>query len=465
MKEKHSWGNELIAGMKLSQLAEELDGELKGEDLMFSSISTDTRSLIKEDLYLALVGENFDGNSFVEEAEKKGACAAITSRDVDAGIPTLRVADTHLALREIARLTRLRSTAKVVALTGSQGKTTVKEMLGAILGNSADCLATEANFNNTIGVPLTLLRVEERHKYIVIEMGADCAGEIAFSVSATQPDVALITNASPAHIEGFGSLDGIVRAKGEIIEGLKKDGVLVLNGDDAHVDDWIARAGDKKKVLFSYNNTSGAAEYYAADVEFQKDGTSHFNLITPAGKQVIRINFLGKHNVLNAVAAAAVAIETGVSLEDVAQGLAGLNPVKGRLSKFVGINGCVIIDDSYNASPGSFSAAIDVLASVPGRTILVAGDMKELGAETDSAHAFVGEYAAKAGVTELWAVGEKSKLMVAAFKAKGRHFSSKDELLQALISIAGSEMTVLIKGSRAARMDDIVMALKSDGEN
>lgn len=465
MKKKHSRGNELIAGIKLSQIAKVLDCEMKGEDLMLSGVSTDTRSLVKEDLYLALVGENFDGNDFVDEAEKKGACAAITSRKVDAGIPTLQVADTHLALKEIARLTRLRSAAKVVALTGSQGKTTVKEMLGAILGNSADCLTTQANFNNTIGVPLTLLRVEERHKYIVIEMGADCAGEIAFSVSATLPDVALITNASPAHIEGFGSLDGIVRAKGEIIEGLKKDGVLVLNGDDAHVDAWIARAGDKKKVLFSYNNASGAAAYYAADVEFQKDGSSHFNLISPAGKQAIKIDFLGKHNVVNAVAAAAVAVEAGVGLKDVAQGLAGLNPVKGRLSKFVGINGCMIIDDSYNANPGSFSAAIDVLAPISGRTILVAGDMKELGAETDSAHAFVGEYAAKAGITELWAVGEKCELMVAAFNAKGRHFSSKDELLQALISIADSEMTILIKGSRAAGMDEIVIALKSDGEN
>ncbi len=454
----------MIGTMTLSLLAEELDGELQGEDMIFSNVSTDTRSLSNGDLYLALVGENFDGNNFVEQAKRKGACGAVISRDIDSTLATLRVIDTHVGLAKIANLTRQRSTAKVVALTGSQGKTTVKEMLGAVLGSCADCLITEANFNNTIGVPLTLLKIEEQHRFIVVEMGADRAGEIAFSVAATQPDIALITNASPAHIEGFGSLQGIVLAKGEIIEGLKDDGVLILNADDAHINDWLVRAGSKRTVKFSYSNSLGTAEYYAADVQVQNDGSSRFSLITPVGKQTVTIDFLGKHNILNAVAAAAAAIEAGATLEKVAQGLAGLKPVEGRLSKFVGLNGCVVIDDSYNASPSSFFAAIDVLSHMPGRKILIAGDMKELGAEANSAHISVGEYASSTAIDEVWATGEKAKLVIDAYQGQGRYFSSKDELVQALVAIADSELTVLIKGSRGARMDEVVASLTPSGE-
>ena len=454
----------LIGNMTLSLLAQELGGELLGEDVVFSSVSTDTRSLKRGDLYLALVGENFDGNNFIDEAMRAGADSAVISRQVKSQLPAVRVTDTRVAFAKLANMNRQRSAAKIIALTGSQGKTTVKDMLGSILNNSADCLTTKANFNNTIGVPLTLLKLEKQHKYAVIEMGASAAAEIAFSVSATEPDIALITNASPTHIEGFGSLQGIVTAKGEIIDGLKKDGVMVLNADDAYVSDWSARAAGKRSVRFSYENTAGDAQYFASEITRRGDGTSSFNLHTPKGEQVLSIRFLGKHNVLNAIAASAVAMEAGASLTDIEEGLAELNPVPGRLSRLSGMNGCHLIDDSYNANPESFSAAIDVLSRFPGQKILVMGDMNELGIDTDSAHRRIGRNAAGAGIDALWATGEKSKLAIDAYADRGRYFENKEELIKALINITNSDLTVLIKGSRGAKMDEVVTALKIDGE-
>ena len=454
----------LIGNMTLSLLAQELGGELLGEDVVFSSVSTDTRSLKRGDLYLALVGENFDGNNFIDEAMRAGADSAVISRQVKSQLPAVRVTDTRVAFAKLANMNRQRSAAKIIALTGSQGKTTVKDMLGSILNNSADCLTTKENFNNTIGVPLTLLKIEKKHKYAVIEMGASAPAEIAFSVSATEPDIALITNASPAHIEGFGSLQGIVTAKGEIIDGLKKDGVMVLNADDAYVSDWSARAAGKRSVRFSYENTAGDAQYFASQIIWQGDGTSNFNLHTPKGEQALSIRFLGKHNVLNAIAASAVAMEAGASLTDIEKGLVELNPVPGRLSRLLGMNGCDLIDDSYNASPESFSAAIDVLSRFPGQKILVMGDMKELGIDTDSAHRSIGRNAADAGIDGLWATGEKSKLAIDAYACNGRHFEDKEELIKALINITNSDLTILIKGSRSEKMDEVVAALKIDGE-
>ncbi|MEX0963623.1 MAG: UDP-N-acetylmuramoyl-tripeptide--D-alanyl-D-alanine ligase [Pseudohongiellaceae bacterium] len=451
--------------MTLSQLAQEIDGDLLGEDVMFSNVSTDTRSLEKGDLYLALVGENFDGNNFIADAQSKGACGALVSRAIDSSIPLLRVDDTHCALGKLSSIARRRSTAKVVALTGSQGKTTVKEMLGSILASAGPCLATEANLNNTIGVPLTLLKIEERHQYVVIEMGANSAGEIAFSVAATKPDIALITNASPAHIEGFGSLQGIVSAKGEIIDGLQLDGVVILNADDAHVHEWVARAGQRRTVKFSYSNAAGDSHYFVSAVEELSDGTSRFNLHTPQGETSLTLGFLGRHNILNAVAASAAAIEAGATLNNVAAGLGNLDPVAGRLSRVPGMNGCSLIDDSYNASPSSFFAAIDVMSGLGGQKILIMGDMKELGADTDSAHISVGEYASKAAIDEFWATGEKSRLAIDSYAGKGRHFESKEELITELKAISNPELTVLIKGSRGAKMNDVVNALRIDGEN
>ena len=450
--------------MTLSLLVEELGGELTGADLEFSCLSTDTRTLARGSLYLALAGNNFDGNEFVNAAAEKGACAAVVSRELESIIPTLRVVDTHAALGKISALNRKRSRAKVIALTGSQGKTTVKEMLGAILTAAGETLITQGNLNNTIGVPLTLLDLEPRHDYAVIEMGANSAGEIGFSAGFTQPDIALITNASAAHIEGFGSLEGIVSAKGEIIDALGAEGLLILNADDAHVHDWILRAGSRRTVLFSTDLGRENADYSCSDIVLGARGKVSFNLITPMGQRRIAIKLLGVHNVANSVAAAATAIEAGASLDQVESGLASLQPVPGRMHPMVGVNNSCLIDDSYNASPSSFRAAIDVLGSCSGLRFLIAGDMKEMGKASESAHSAVGEYAAKAGIDKLWAVGEQSEITVKAFGSGGRHFSKMGELMTACQDMAASDVTFLVKGSRGAGMDAVVIVLRASEE-
>ena len=451
--------------MSLLQIAEQLDGELIGEDVAFANISTDTRALTADDLYLALIGKNFDGNNFIDEAKSKGAAAAIVSRVSEVDLPQLKVPDSHIALGRLANLNRNRSSAKVIALTGSQGKTTVKEMIGSILSNRADTLITSANLNNTIGVPLTLLRIEKNHQFAVIEMGADKAGEIAFSVSAAEPDIVLITNAAAAHIEGFGSLAGIVSAKGEIIEGLNEAGLVLLNADEAHLDDWLELAHKRRTVLFSLKNETEESNYFASRISSNSSGEMSFTLNSPAGTCEISMQFLGTHNVLNAVAASAAALEAGASLHNVAVGLANLKPVSGRLSPESAQNNCLLINDTYNASPNSFRAAIDVLSSLPGHKVLVAGDMKELGEEAETFHKWVGEYAKRAGVNELLAVGENSLLTANAFGSNGRHFSSLQRLVTVCKSLTNAETVFLIKGSRGARMEFVVNELISDEES
>ncbi len=452
----------MIGSMTLSQLKNEIGGELHGPDVEFSTVSTDTRVLQKGDLYLALCGENFDGNKFVVDAIRKGACGAISTEAV--GLPdggsVLVVQDTHEALGKIASLNRLRSDSKVVALTGSQGKTTVKEMIGSIFGLGENALITEANLNNTIGVPLTMLQISSEHTRVVLEMGANSPGEIAFSVNAAKPDIALITNANAAHIEGFGSLQGIVEAKGEIIDGLSDEGTVVLNADDENCVQWIDRAANRKKVFFSYINEAGSAEYFASEIEMAEDGAVKFNLNTPEGSKVTSMFLLGEHNVMNAVSAAAVAMEAGATLDDVSAGLSKLQAIEGRLCPVAGIAGSRVIDDSYNAGPDSFVAAIDVLKNCKGRRILVAGEMRELGDESEKAHSFVGSYAAEAGIEELWASSESCLPMTKAFGSRARLFTNQDELLNACKNIAAADVSFLIKGSRGARMDLVVNELR-----
>lgn len=445
--------------MTLSALAETLGGELAGRDVEFSSLTTDTRKLVSGCVYLALQGERFDGNDFVRQAQELGASGAIVSRFADCELPQLRVADTHAALGRIAAENRLRSKARVVALTGSQGKTTVKEMIGAILTEHAPTLVTEANLNNTIGVPLTLLKLADEHEFAVIEMGANGHGEIGFSAGIAKPDVALITNASAAHIEGFGSLDGIVRAKGEIIDALKTGGTMLLNADDANCPVWQQRAGGRKTVLFSQENRPGNAQYFARTIAIDANGRTVFTLVTPQGEKQISMNLLGKHNVTNSIAAAAAAMEVGASLDNIVTGLGKVTPVDGRLFPMKGVRGCRLIDDTYNASPSSFRAAIDVLMCHQGTKYLVAGDMRELGSESESAHRQVGAYAAEAGVDCLLAVGELSRMTAAAFGEKARYFSSQAELIVECTRLANERTVFLVKGSRGARMDLVVTAL------
>jgi len=446
----------------LSTLAERLGGKRFGVDVEVSMLSTDTRTLKKGDAYLALVGENFNGNKFVNDAFSKGAVAAIISESgLENSQPLIQVKDTHIALGKIASLSRQKSIAKVIALTGSQGKTTVKEMIGAILDCEGETLITQANLNNTIGVPLTLLQINESHKYAVIEMGADCHGEIEFSATITMPDVALLTNASAAHIEGFGSLQGIVQAKGEIIDPTPEGASIILNADDPYVDQWIQRAGNRNVLSFSEGNSS--ADCYAKNIEVAEKGVTSFVLHTPQGEERIGLKVLGRHNVINATAAALAAQTIGASLASIKKGLESLDPVRHRLNPIVGLRDCCVVDDTYNASPNSFKAAIDVLISFPEKKVLVVGDMKELGTEAEDSHRQVGAYAADAGVEDLWAVGELSKYTAEGFGPNSKLFDSMQELISACKSAADHDVVFLIKGSRGAHMEEVVVELTAGG--
>jgi len=451
--------------MTLAALGAELDGELRGRDVGFRAVCTDTRSLRKGELFLALAGPNFDGNAFVPEAFRRGAAAAVVGRFSDADLPQLRVADTGLALARIAKANRGRSGATVLAVTGSQGKTTVKEMLGAILALEGPSLVTHANLNNTVGVPLTLLGLAAEHRFAVIEMGANRAGEIAFCAAAAAPDIALITGAAMAHIEGFGGLSGVVRAKGEIIDGLKPDGVLLLNAEDPNAGAWRERGAARRIREFSLREVAGKSAYFARQIELNSRGQPAFTLVTPGGETRIRLALLGEHNIANAVAAAAAAIEAGAGIASVRGGLESAAPAPGRLCALPGSGGLRLIDDSYNANPDSFRAAIDLLAALPGPRLLIAGDMLELGPGADAMHRDIGRHAARRGIEWLWATGDLCQHMIAGFGPDGRHFASRDRLAEALDGGAfAQDGVVLVKGSRGARMDEIAARLREGGD-
>ena len=443
----------MIGNMTLSQINNVVAGQQLGADVRFSGVSTDTRTLQADDLYVALVGENFDGNDYVKQAFDKGACGAVVSRDTGIDQPQLRVKDTTIALGEIARLNRLASKARVVAITGSQGKTTVKEMIAAILRVENRVLVTKGNFNNHIGVPLTLLELDAEHDCAVIELGASGLGEIAYTVRMVLPHVAVLTNAAATHIEGFGDLDGVVRTKGEIIDGLQNGGVAVLNADDPHFAVWAARAATKRMVSFAVD---AAADYRVDELQLDALGASRFILRSPVGDAKVTLALAGKHNVRNAMAAAAASIEAGASLVAVVQGLAQVRPVAGRLSQMPGRDGAIVIDDSYNASPASFRAAIDVLASSAGNRVLIAGDMGELGTQSEQAHIELGLYAKKSGIDALWTTGAYSALSAESFGAGARYFATQDALIRHAKEHLHTGDVALVKGSRSAAMDRVV---------
>lgn len=451
----------MIRAISLTEISSTLKGQMVGPDVRFSNVSTDTRSLNPGDLYIALVGETFDGNQFVEQAFEKGACGAVVSQLVDNQRPQLLVEDTTVALGEIALLNRQQSNARVVAITGSQGKTTVKEMVGAILGVSSKVLVTRSNFNNQVGVPLTLLRLEPSHERAVIELGASGLREIAYTVRLAMPHVAVLTNAAATHIEGFGDLQGVVRTKGEIIDGLEKDGVAVLNADDENIAVWRARANGRKVVTFTVRPEHCNATYSATNITTESTAGVRFLLIAPQGTLEIYLGLPGVHNVANAVAAAAASLEAGASLADVKTGLESMRSVPGRMNVLAGPAGSVLIDDSYNASPSSFRAAIDVLATCPGVRVLIVGDMGELGPDAENAHIELGLYAKDKRIDQIWSVGGLSELTSKSFGVEATHFSDRDALTRKARDELGVGYVVLVKGSRSAQMDKVVQQLTS----
>lgn len=451
--------------MTLSEAARALNATLLGNDITFQAVSTDTRTLQPGDLYVALIGDNFDGHTFVADAVAKGASAILISTSLEATVvPALRVVDTRLALGQLSAAWRARFSIPVIAVTGSNGKTTTKEMLAAIFGQRGSVLATQGNLNNEIGVPLTLLRLRKEHRYAVIEMGASHPGEIAYLSGLARPTVALITNAAVAHLGGFGSLDEVARTKGGIYEGLADTGVGVVNTDDAYASLWRGIVSERRCVTFGMRT--------ATDVHTDRDEikcqmgsqavTTVFEMHTPVGGVTIVLPLLGTHNVMNALAASAAALAAGATLDDIRDGLQGMRAVKGRLTVKQGIHGVRVIDDTYNANPPSVRAAIDVLAVATGQKILALGDMGELGDDAPAFHAQVGVQAQAAGINQLYAIGDLSLLAVQSFGNGGHHYASHEELIAALtaaLPVLGSSTTVLVKGSRFMRMERVVEAI------
>lgn len=455
----------MLEVLRLSQLVEPLQGRLENGDASFGAVSTDSRAIQPGQLFIALVGPRFDGHDYLADVAAKGAVAALVSRRVpEVDLPQLVVADTRLALGRLGALNRDAFKAPLAAVTGSSGKTTIKELLASILraGLHGPVLATRGNLNNDLGVPLTLLELAPEHVAAVIELGANHVGEIAYTVGLTRPHVAIISNAGNAHVGEFGGPEKIVEAKGEILDGLAADGVAVLNLDDAAYPIWRQRAGARRVLAFSLE--SEQADIRATDLHRDARGCMAFHLHTPSGCTSVQLNLLGRHNVANALAAAAAAHALGISLEHIRSGLEQLRPVKGRAVAQLAPGGLRIIDDSYNANPLSMCAAVDILAGFSGRRLLVLGDMGELGEWAEEGHRQVGAYAV-GKVDGLYAVGPLMAHAVAAFGEGAKHFADQQGLIDALRQEARGETTLLIKGSRSAAMDKVAAALCEPEEN
>jgi UDP-N-acetylmuramoyl-tripeptide--D-alanyl-D-alanine ligase len=445
--------------MRLSECARLLNGELIGGDGVFDSVSIDTRTLQPGDLYLAIKGERFDGNEFVEQAAQKGAVAAVVRQGIAADIATIPVADTHLALAELAGAWRKKANAKVIGVTGSNGKTTVKEMIAAVLAAEGEVLYTKGNLNNDIGVPLTLLRLAEQHRYAVIEMGANHPGEIAYTAAYAKPDVAVITNAGPAHIEGFGSIEGVARAKGELFEALKPDGVAIINRDDAYFDYWQSVTSPRRIISFGLNgNSEVTATGIKTEIRDHRFATS-FILSTPQGSQPCRLQMAGRHNVVNALAAAGAGLALGLSPERIVQALQTVKPVTGRLQPLVGRKGNIVIDDTYNANAGSLKAGLDVLTGIGQKPWVVLGAFAELGPESLSMHREMGALIKSSGVVRLLATGSDARASVDVFGKGASFYETQEDLIAALENELTGDETILIKGSRMRRMENVAAAL------
>ena len=448
--------------MRLSEIAKATGGRVIGEDVLVHSVGTDSRKLEAGQLFIALKGERFDGHDYAESILSQGAAAVLISRDVGVA-PAVLVEDTRLALGRLAAWWRAKFFIPVAAITGSNGKTSVKEMLAAILrvaaGADDTVLATQGNLNNDIGLPLTLLRLRDHHRYAVVEMGMNHAGEISYLTRIGRPDVALINNATSAHLGGLGSVEGVAKAKGEIFEGLANGGVAVINADDAYAGLWQSLAGQHRIVRFGLHT---GAEVTAAYTLYA-DG-SDLQLHTPDGERALRLPVPGLHNVRNALAATAVALSMGVPLDAVAEGLAGFAGVKGRLQRRPGRHGALLLDDTYNANPASMRAAIDVLARQTGKRLLVMGDMGELGENEAALHAELGAYAKAARVDGLYALGRLSIKAVEAYGHGASHHDAVESLAEALLPELDAGTTVLVKGSRFMRMERVIDLLQEQKE-
>lgn len=450
----------MIDRFTLSELAASAQGHLIGGDCRFSSVSTDSRAMHPDALFVALRGVRFDGHRFAGAAVDAGAVALLVDQPVhEVPTPQCVVADTRAALGVLGRQNRERAVARRVGITGSCGKTSCRSLVASVLAEAGKVLATEGNFNNEIGVPLTLLRLEAQHDFAVLELGASARGEIARTALQLEPEIAVITNAGSAHLEGFGSHQGIVEAKGELLDALAEHGVAVLNRDDLAFGAWSARARPHRVISFSMEQ---AADVYATDVRLNPQGAAQFSLHLAGEDAEVRLQLLGRHMVSNAVAAAAVGMHFGLSLEQVRAGLEQATPMAGRVRRLQGRQGAVVIDDSYNANPASVRAAIELLSAAPGTRILVLGALGELGDSTLSALEETGRLARTLGIEHLVAVGTAAPAG-AAFGKNAVQAMTTAEAAALVLDLMGENTQVLVKGSRSARLDEVVAELVEGG--
>lgn len=452
----------MMRAMSLAEIAACTGARPPLRDAPFSAVSTDSRTIARGELFVALGGERFDGHAYIDAALARGAAGIVAAHALDAATPHLVVADTLRALGAIARHNRELFAGRVVALTGSAGKTTTKEMIAAMLAQAGAVLATGGNLNNEVGVPLTLLRIAPSHAFAVIEMGAGKPGDIAYLAAFAQPDVALVTNAMAAHLEGMGSVAGVAATKGAIYEALGARGIAVLNVDDAAAADWRERIGARRTVTVSA--AGSAADVMAKRVRV-REGFASFELLLPDGGAELTLRVPGVQQVANAVAAAGVAHACGVGLAQIVGGLAAFSLPGGRMDRVAGAGGSVLIDDSYNANPGSVRAAIDTLASFGGTRVLVLGNMAELGATAGELHREVGEHARERGIDAVLALGPHAAAVAQGCGAAGRAFVSLDELLDACRGFDRAGVVMLVKGSRSAGMERVVGALLPAGQD
>ena len=446
--------------LPLSLLAHWAGGELHGDDAVVDAMTQDTRALQPGSLYIALRGERFDGHDFAYDAAMRGASAVLVEHPVKVDLPQIVVGDSQLALARIATGIHQDQAGKVVAITGSNGKTSVKTLVVAILQRAGVTYFNPGNRNNEIGLPLAVIDAPDDADFAVYEMGAGQPGDIAYLTDIVAPDVALVNNVAAAHLERMGSLLGVAETKGAIYDALPASGTAVINADDAFAEYFAERVADRRILRFGLD---ASADVTAHDIRATAAG-SDFVLVAPQGEMAVELHLPGRHNVLNALAAASLALACDVSLATIAEGLAAARPVAGRQVAHALGNGAVLIDDSYNANPGSLAAAIDALAAADGEAWLVLGDMRELGADAEALHADAGRRARTAGVRRLYTLGPLSQHAAQAFGDGARHFDTHKTLAEALRADLHAGVRCLVKGSRGSAMDKIVTALLAEGE-
>jgi UDP-N-acetylmuramoyl-tripeptide--D-alanyl-D-alanine ligase len=455
--------NAMLGMERLSDVALRVGGILHGPDAPFQRVVSDSRQLRRGDLFVALAGENFDGHNYVAKAASLGAAGALVARYVEGGGPQILLPDdsddTLSALQAYAASWRRDFDLPVVAVTGSSGKTTTKQMLAAVLAARGPLLATEANLNNHIGVPLTLLRLRTEHRTAVIEMGANHAGEIALLAQLARPDIGIVTQAGDAHLEGFGSRAGVARAKGELFAALRAPGIAIINADDAYAPLWRELAAQANVLSFGFADNADIRALDCVGIPEHGPVATAFTLQTPDGSCRVELPLPGRHNVANALAAAAAGVALGLDVETIAAGLARVAPVAGRLNWLQTPEGARLLDDSYNANPTSLRAALDLLAGLPGERRLVLGEMRELGADAPMLHEEAGRAARAFGIERLYTLGPLAQHAAAGFGARAVAFDAIDDLVAAVRDDLGPQVTVLVKGSRGARMERVVAAL------